>query len=125
MEIRLIGFDSLSSYGSPSYYAQRMFSNYLGDIVLPVGALSTHQTYLKLVNTADNAQVVRLNLQGSPRIRSEATAIVLASGHPRDNTLSNPQKVAPVTETFGLVPPSFTYTLKPYSITVLILSTQP
>jgi alpha-N-arabinofuranosidase len=88
-------------------------------------SLSTHQTYLKLVNTADNAQVVRLNLQGSPRIRSEATAIVLASGHPRDNTLSNPQKVAPVTETFGLVPPSFTYTLKPYSITVLILSTQP
>lgn len=32
----LIGYDALSSYGSPSYHAQKMFSQYLGDKVLPV-----------------------------------------------------------------------------------------
>jgi alpha-N-arabinofuranosidase len=32
----LIGYDALNSYGSPSYYAQKMFSQYLGDKVVPV-----------------------------------------------------------------------------------------
>jgi alpha-N-arabinofuranosidase len=32
----LIGYDALTSYGSPSYYAQKMFSNYAGDEVIPV-----------------------------------------------------------------------------------------
>lgn len=32
----LIGYDGLSSYGSPSYYAQKMFNTYLGDSVLQV-----------------------------------------------------------------------------------------
>ncbi|MBX6762525.1 MAG: hypothetical protein K6T51_07705 [Rubrobacteraceae bacterium] len=32
----LIGYDALSSYGSPSYHVQRMFSNNTGDVVLPV-----------------------------------------------------------------------------------------
>ncbi len=32
----LIGYDALTSYGSPSYYAQTMFSNYLGDKVVPI-----------------------------------------------------------------------------------------
>jgi alpha-L-arabinofuranosidase len=30
----LIGYDALTSYGSPAYYAQKMFSNYLGDQVI-------------------------------------------------------------------------------------------
>ena len=34
----LIGYDALNSYGSPAYYAQKMFNNYHGDIVLPVTA---------------------------------------------------------------------------------------
>ncbi len=34
----LIGYDALTSYGSPGYYAQKMFSNYHGDVVLPVTA---------------------------------------------------------------------------------------
>lgn len=34
----LIGYDALNSYGSPAYYAQKMFSNYHGDVVLPISA---------------------------------------------------------------------------------------
>ena len=34
----LIGYDALNSYGSPAYYAQKMFNNYHGDVVLPVTA---------------------------------------------------------------------------------------
>jgi alpha-N-arabinofuranosidase len=32
----LIGYDALTSYGSPSYHAQKMFSQYLGDVVVPI-----------------------------------------------------------------------------------------
>ena len=32
----LIGYDALNSFGSPSYYAQKMFRENLGDTVLPV-----------------------------------------------------------------------------------------
>lgn len=34
----LIGYDALSSYGSPSYYAQKMFNTHLGDRVVPIAA---------------------------------------------------------------------------------------
>ncbi len=34
----LIGYDALTSYGSPSYYAQKMFSTYRGDGILAVSA---------------------------------------------------------------------------------------
>jgi alpha-N-arabinofuranosidase len=34
----LIGYDALNSYGSPSYYVQKMFSQYLGNIIIPVTA---------------------------------------------------------------------------------------
>jgi alpha-N-arabinofuranosidase len=34
----LIGYDTLTSYGSPAYYAQKMFSVYHGDVVLPIAA---------------------------------------------------------------------------------------
>jgi alpha-N-arabinofuranosidase len=32
----LIGYDALNSFGSPSYYAQKLFSNNLGSVVLPI-----------------------------------------------------------------------------------------
>jgi alpha-N-arabinofuranosidase len=33
--VNLIGYDALSSFGSPSYYVQKMFSSNRGDVVLP------------------------------------------------------------------------------------------
>ncbi len=36
----LIGYDAVSSFGSPSYYAQAMFANAWGDTVLPVKLVS-------------------------------------------------------------------------------------
>jgi alpha-N-arabinofuranosidase len=33
--VNLIGYDALTSFGSPGYYVQRMFSNNRGDVVLP------------------------------------------------------------------------------------------
>jgi alpha-N-arabinofuranosidase len=40
----LIGYDALNSYGSPSYYAQKIFSENLGDTIIPITGtdLPTH-----------------------------------------------------------------------------------
>jgi len=37
----LIGYDAINSYGSPSYYVQKMFNNYLGDTVVPAALENT------------------------------------------------------------------------------------
>jgi alpha-L-arabinofuranosidase len=36
----LIGYNALSSYGSPSYYVQKLFSHYLGNKIVPVSAVN-------------------------------------------------------------------------------------
>jgi len=41
-ESDLIGYDTLTSYGSPSYYAQVMFSNHVGDQILDALAELSH-----------------------------------------------------------------------------------
>jgi alpha-N-arabinofuranosidase len=33
----LIGYNTLTSFGSPSYYVQKMFNTYIGDKIVPVG----------------------------------------------------------------------------------------
>ncbi len=45
----LIGYDALNSYGSPSYYAQKMFSDYLGDTI-PETSLTDMPTELAPAN---------------------------------------------------------------------------
>ena len=34
----LIGYNTMSSFGSPSYYAQKLFATHLGDVIVPVRA---------------------------------------------------------------------------------------
>jgi alpha-L-arabinofuranosidase len=36
----LIGYDALNSYGAPSYYVQKLFSEYLGDEIIPMTAVN-------------------------------------------------------------------------------------
>ncbi|GAC1312523.1 MAG: hypothetical protein NVSMB24_34160 [Mucilaginibacter sp.] len=50
----LIGFDAVKSYGSPSYYAQVMFSNHIGNQVVPVSGdnIPTQITHLTKKDSA-------------------------------------------------------------------------
>lgn len=49
----LIGYNVLNSYGSPSYYVQKMFSTYLGDRVVPVSGTDI-PTQLQKLNHRDS-----------------------------------------------------------------------
>jgi alpha-L-arabinofuranosidase len=156
----LIGYDALNSYGSPSYYAQKIFSRQHGD-----EALATHAENLpayswqpsakkkngseqprpaprevkslfysatrdsangkitvKIVNRADAAQSVKIDIAGANAIAGEGTATVLkAANRDETNSLSDPQHLVPVTEKISGLGASFTRTFPPCSITVLEL----
>ncbi len=132
----LIWFDNLRSFGTPSYYVQKLFGNHHGTAVLPVrinGAAKqvyasaqrdakTNDVIVKLVNAGMTATEVRVNLAGA-KVTKAGKAIVLASGElTTENSLDAPMKVAPMEQPLRLSGPEFTQSLPPQSVTVLRVS---
>ncbi|HSW02855.1 MAG TPA: alpha-L-arabinofuranosidase C-terminal domain-containing protein [Sedimentisphaerales bacterium] len=139
----LIWFDNLQSYASVNYYVQQLFSLHRGDVVLPVEIAGqepptskqpglyvtssldekSNEIILKVVNSAPQATTAKLKIEGRRPI--QGTATVLAGEKLTDeNTLAEPKKVVPVKNSLKGVGPSFDYTFKPYSLTVLRLRTK-
>lgn len=127
----LIGYDALSAYGSPSYYAFQLFSRNVGDTILPVSAVETTvqasatrdsqsgEIILKLVNPAAEARPLQIRLNGIASVSSKARALTLA-GNPEDtNSSSHPRNVIPVESYVGGIKPEFSYTVPPHSVVVL------
>ncbi|MDQ6733202.1 MAG: alpha-N-arabinofuranosidase [Nitrospirota bacterium] len=133
-ETDLIGYDTLASYGSPSYYAQVMFSNHLGDEIVESklegggprlfyaitrdGAKGV--LFLKLVNASSIPQPLDIKLSGANRVESNGSLISLSAKTPDEtNTLSQPAKIVPVETPLQNISANFRHTLPPYSIHVL------
>jgi alpha-N-arabinofuranosidase len=159
----LIGYDALNSYGSPSYHVQSMFSNHLGDVVLPVTAenipmadrqmpvaaarrgaaapsaqtlrvptlfySATRDTkagriYLKIVNTATSSQPIQVVVTGAD-INPNGQATLLGATKVNDtNSITDPDRVAPLTASVGGLGPTFTRPFPALSVTVLELDTK-
>jgi len=77
---------------------------------------------LKVVNVSSSSHETQIDLRGAgPAIKS-ATATVLTSADPGDeNTLDQPEKVAPVTRPADITSPQFRYTFPAHSVTILRL----
>jgi alpha-N-arabinofuranosidase len=129
----MIGYDALSSYGSPSYYALQMFSRNVGDEILSVTPADTSaqgsatrdsktgEIILKLVNPETTPVALNIRLKGVATLRSKTTVITL-SGCPEDtNSLQHPRNVVPVTSVVKNLKPDLNYTLPPGSVIVLKL----
>ena len=138
-ESDLIGYDAMSSYGSPSYYAQVLFAKYLGDTVPASTVANAPQRffysattneakgklYLKLVNGGSEPQTVALHVSGAARIGREAVMETLSGTNQAEtNTLADPRHVVPVKTTLKVAGTSFSHTVPPYAIQVLEISTQ-
>jgi alpha-N-arabinofuranosidase len=132
----LIGYDALSVYGSPSYYAIQMFSRNLGDEILTAAPLDTAvqgcatrdsqtgEIFLKLVNPQDTAEKLKIEIEGGYSLASKGSAIIL-TGNPDDsNSINHPRNVLPVTTRVDHIKPQFVYTLPPNSIVVLKLKSR-
>ena len=136
----LIGYDALRSYGSPSYYALKMFSRNHGDLVVqatldglppgPAPALDVVVTkddksgwlYLKVVNVTADPQPTAISIDGSDNLAATGKAITLSGQPDETNSLDDPTRVVPVESDVPGIGPTFSYTFPPYSITVLHLS---
>jgi alpha-N-arabinofuranosidase len=129
----MIGYDAISAYGSPSYYAFQMFSRDVGDEILSVTASETSvqgcatrdsktgEIILKLVNPATNAVSLNIEIKGVAALSSKGSAITLAGELDDTNSITQPRKVVPVTTKVRDVKPRFAYELPPNSIVVLKL----
>jgi len=132
----LIGYNALNSYGSPSYYAQVLFSEYKGDEVIDsslenAGSLlfysATRDTakkkiYLKVVNASPKAQTLDIKLSGAS-VQSSGKLVTLSAKATGDtNTITDPEHIVPVTEPISGLGANIHHTFAPYSINVLDIS---
>jgi alpha-N-arabinofuranosidase len=133
----LIGYDALSSYGSPSYWAQVLFGSYLGTEVVAaklananprVYASATRdekqrRLFVKVVNASSEEAVLNIALNGVANVGHDATLITLSGKTPNaTNSITHPDAVVPVTHEIQIAGPKFKQNFAPYSINVLELS---
>lgn len=130
-----IVFDNTRSYGTPSYFVQRLFSENTGGRLLPlrlprlprfegVAELEnlSDEIILKIVNGSEIARHVEIDLPGSMNVRKDVRSVVLTSDSlDAENSLDRPQRVAPKIELWGALSFPLRYTFPARSVTVLRL----
>jgi len=149
----LIGYNAMTAFGSPSYYVQKLFSEYLGDQVVPMSGeniatqlkplskrdsinkvkpisvptifyAATKDTksgavYLKVVNALGKIQPVEISLKGLTNVSKNGTLVVISGKKSDDtNTITEPEKIVPVTTKIKGIAPVFKQKLAPYSVNV-------
>jgi hypothetical protein len=105
----LIGIDAAGSYGSPSYWIEKLFADYTGKQVLSSNVSGTGGLkevvsktteggrttfYVKVVNYSNQQQSARLNFTGVSRL-DEGDMTTLTGDPNVRNTLANPTAIAP------------------------------
>jgi alpha-N-arabinofuranosidase len=136
-ESDLIGYDALSSYGSPSYWAQVMFANHLGTEIVPATLADVgpriytsvtrdekqRKLFVKVVNANSDPQRLSIALEGIPGVKRTA-ALTTMSGKSASasNSISHPNAVVPIEHRIDIAGPRFDHTFEPYSVNVLDLS---
>ncbi len=130
----MIWVNSLRSFGTPSYYAQMLFSRNRGSVELPVSRDNTAPPFyvsaardnsaseiiIKAVNPSPESVEAAVEIEGVSAVSPTGQATVLASGQLTDqNTFEDPAKVSPKTSTLENVNAQFNYSFAPSSLTVL------
>ncbi len=129
----LIGYDALSSYGSPSYYTQVMFASCLGDHIADASltgggerffysATSTagSKACLKLVNASSTPQTVSLQLKGLGAGAHTAQVQTLRANTTwATNSITDPTRIVPVRSKLTVNGEALQHTLPPYTVEVV------
>ena len=135
----LIGYDAVNSYGSPSYYAQVMFAQHLGNQILGAEITSAAPRlfvsatrdaangaiHLKLVNGSSTPQRMQIRLKGVSNVKPDATLVTLRGSTPEDtNSINDPKHILPVSSTIHTAAATFEHTMPAYSIQALDIEAQ-
>jgi len=80
--------------------------------------------YLKVVNALGKEQPVEIKLKGDVKVVKDGTLVVLKGQKPEDtNSITDPEKIVPVTSQIKGVSTSFKQKLAPYSVNIYQLQT--
>ncbi len=97
----------------PVRHTPRFFTSATGD-------RKSGDVILKVVNSAEEPTTASIQLHGLKAASGSGQASILSSQSMLDeNTFDKPTNVTPKTESFTVANPDFSYTFKPYSLTVL------
>jgi alpha-N-arabinofuranosidase len=136
-ETDLIGYDALTSYGSPSYWAQVLFGSRLGTEVVAATLANAgprvyvsatrdqkrRKLFVKVVNASSSAAPLSIALEGVSHVERNALLITLSGKTPNaTNSIAHPDAVVPVEHRIEVAGPKFERSFAPYSINVLELS---
>jgi len=135
-ESDLIGYDAMHSYGSPSYYAQMMFSTHVGEETLGselengtpklfysvTRDSKNRRVFVKLVNAESQPQTIEVKFPGANLAKSGKVVMLSARGTQATNTIDAPETIVPKETTLRNVSDDFHYTAPAYSIQVLELT---
>lgn len=105
----LIGYDAQRSYGSPSYYAQVLFANHVGDHTVKTSGEGLNSRFfwsatistsgkilhLKLVNGANMTQPLTLDIPNAASGKASIYTLHAASRW-ATNTIEHPENIKPV-----------------------------
>ena len=134
----LIWFNNLSSYGTPNYYVQKMYSTHRGTDLLSIsfedgkavigqnGLYSSavkdsdsDEMYIKLVNTSDKVQQVSIELKNT-KAANKADVLKLASKNLSDvNSFDNSKKIYPTESQINVEKNHIKTGIDPYTFLVL------
>jgi len=130
----LIGFDAMESYGSPSYYAQCLFSAHLGDGLASstlTGAAArfytsatvssaTHVLHLKLVNASDHAQSLDVALKAlGAGVHVGKMFSLHGASFQETNSITDPQRIKPVESAVRIAGARWQHTVPAFTIEVI------
>lgn len=136
-ESDLIGYDALTSYGSPSYWTQVMFASHMGteivDAKLEGGgervftSVSRNEQlkklYVKLVNGSSETKKIAFTLGGIKSVKPDALLVTMSGKSPNaTNTIEHPDAIKPVEKQVKIEGLKFTRSVEPYSVNILELS---
>jgi alpha-N-arabinofuranosidase len=130
----LIGYDGLTSYGSPSYYAQCLFSTHLGDGLASTtltGAAARfytsatvsskdHVLHLKLVNASNEPQPLAVELKGLGAGAHVAKMYSLhGASFQETNSITEPERIHPVESAVRIAGAMWQHTVPAFTIEVV------
>ena len=132
-ETDLIGYNALTSYGSPAYYAQVMFGSYVGDHTLAskldganqkffysiTGSAAKKRLYLKLVNGESSPQPLDIELDGAKLAPTAKTVTLAAHDTQATNTIDHPTQLVPVSSTLPNITGKLHHVVPAFSIEVI------
>ncbi|MEO7989703.1 MAG: alpha-L-arabinofuranosidase C-terminal domain-containing protein [Chryseolinea sp.] len=139
----LIWFDNLNSYGTPSYYVQKLFANYKGTNVLSILSgtekvtgqnglyassvwdKNTKEVIVKLVNSSDKEQIADLRFNGAKKFQTKGTVLLLKSSQLADvNSFDKPLAIIPIENSIAGKSKKYKVSLPAHSFSVVRLKAQ-